>query len=123
MMKKLFVSSAAEVAAISKAFDLGGFAEFEAVGPSGAKVSVFLTHGGTDGSTTADKILRDRLEGNPDLLVVCCHPAAVRAVWGCKTLFEECSDQLYIFWRVRGRPHLEVWDEAPDLHMDGITII
>jgi hypothetical protein len=123
MKKKLFVKSAADLVAISKDFDLGGFAEFEAIGPNGTKVLVFLTHGGVDGSTTADEVLRMTLEGNPELLVVCCHPAAVRAVWGCKTLFDQCSNELYVFWRTKGRPHLEVWDEPPDLHLDDITII
>lgn len=122
-MKKLFVESAIKVAQIKGHLEVCHWAEFEAIGPSGTKISVFLTHGGVDGTTTADEILRDRLQGNPNLLVVCCHQAAIAAVWGCKTLFDECSDELYIFWRLRGRPHLEIWDEAPDLWIDGITII
>ena len=123
MMKKLFVSSAAVVAAVHAEFAAQHWAEFEAIGPNGAKFSVFLTHGGVDGTTTADEVLRKKLEGNPETVVVCCHQAAIAAVWGCKTLFEECSDELYVSWRTKGRPHLEVWDEAPDLHLDDITII
>ena len=122
-MKKLFVSSAAVIATIRAEFDAQHWAQFDAIGPNGANIPVFLTHGGVDGTTTADEVLREKLEGNPNLLVVCCHQAAIASVWGCKTLFEDCSDELYIFWRTKGRPCLEIWDQAPDLYLDNITVI
>lgn len=123
MMKKLFVSSAAVIANVRAEFAAQHYASFEAIGPNGAKFPVFLTHGGVDGTTTGDAALAEKLERHPETVVVCCHQAAIAATWGCKTLFDKSSDELYIFWRTKGRPHLEVWDESPDLHMDGITII
>ena len=122
-MKKLFVSSATVIATIRAEFDTQHWAEFEAIGPNGAKIPVFLTHGGTDGSTTGDAALAEKLQRSPETVVVCCHQAAIASVWGCKTLFEESSDELYIFWRTKGKPCLEIWDQAPDLHLDNITVI
>lgn len=123
MMRKLFVESPVKVAQIKGHLEVCQWAEFEAIGPNGTKFPVFLTHGGVDGTTTADEVLREKLEGNPNLLVVCCHQAAIAAVWGCKTLFDGSPDEIYIFWRRQGKPCLEIWDDPPDLYLDDITII